>query len=223
MIDPAGRLHNLASAERTFSGGNKAVPLKSQSFTAELSDQLASTRKNAPAGPSLPAGTPARQQSVTWRQDSDGTSSSKSGSTATTTTHPSGLAGLVPKSNPTSSTTTSAASGSPQTAQQSFDDTYWANQPAAVQQLRDIQNPAQRTEVATQLAKEGYSIDVPIMVNGWDPQITTQLRQSMGYTWVPSALQQPIEVAPGLTFAGASYDPAHPPAGSIMVGSSSAT
>jgi hypothetical protein len=39
----------------------------------------------------------------------------------------------------------------------------------------------------------------------------------MGYTWVPSALQQPVEVAPGLTYAGASYDPSKPPAGSIAV------
>ena len=81
-----------------------------------------------------------------------------------------------------------------------------------------MQNQAQRTQLATQLAQQGYSIDVPIMVWGWDPQITTQLRQSMGYTWVPSALQQNIAVAPGITQGSQTpYDPAHPPAGSIMV------
>jgi hypothetical protein len=99
----------------------------------------------------------------------------------------------------------------------SFDDSYWAEQPAAVQQLRNIQDPTQRAAVATQLAGEGYSVDVPIMVWGWDPQITTQARESMGYTWVPSALQQPVEVAPGMTFNGTSYNASNPPAGSIPV------
>jgi len=99
-----------------------------------------------------------------------------------------------------------------------FDQAYWASQPAAVQQLQDIQNPQQRTQVAEQLAQQGYSIDVPIMVWGWDPGTTTAARQSMGYTWVPSAEQQPVEAAPGVTFAGApSYNPAQPPAGSIAV------
>jgi hypothetical protein len=99
----------------------------------------------------------------------------------------------------------------------SFDEIYWANQPAAVQQLQNIQNPAERAQVGEQLAQEGYSIDVPIMVWGWDPATTTAARESMGYTWVPSAQQQPVEVAPGLTYAGTAYNPANPPAGSIAV------
>jgi hypothetical protein len=100
----------------------------------------------------------------------------------------------------------------------SFDQAYWASQPAAVQQLQDIQDPSQRTQVAEQLAQQGYSIDVPIMVWGWDAATTTAARQSMGYTWVPSAQQQPVESAPGVTFAGTTpYDPTHPPAGSITV------
>jgi hypothetical protein len=99
-----------------------------------------------------------------------------------------------------------------------FDQGYWASQPAAVQQLQDIQNPQQRTQVAEQLAGQGYSIDVPIMVWGWDPGTTMAARQSMGYSWVPSAEQQRVEAAPGVSFAGgASYNPAQPPAGSIIV------
>jgi hypothetical protein len=103
--------------------------------------------------------------------------------------------------------------------QQAFDNEYWASQPAAVQQLRYIQNPTERTQLATQLAGEGYSIDVPIMVWGWDPSITTGLREQEGYTWVPSALQNPVEMAPGLPAVGsqAAYNPNQPPAGSIMV------
>lgn len=103
--------------------------------------------------------------------------------------------------------------------QQAFDDSYWASQPAPVQALRSMQDPEQRTELATQLANEGYSIDVPIMVWGWDPSVVTSMRQADGYTWVPSALQNPVEVAPGLPSFGtsAAYNPNNPPAGSIAV------
>jgi len=101
---------------------------------------------------------------------------------------------------------------------QSFDDAYWAKQPAAVQQLRTINDQGQRTLLGTQLATQGYKIDVPIMLWGWDPSQVTSLRQSYGYTWVPSALQNPIEVAPGLSEPGLqTYDPNNPPAGSIAV------
>lgn len=101
---------------------------------------------------------------------------------------------------------------------QSINDAYWAKQPKAVQQLRNIQDAGQRSLLGTQLAAEGYSIDVPIMVWGWDPGITTNLRQSYGYTWVPSAMQQPTAEAPGINNAGGTpYDRAHPPAGSIAV------
>ena len=80
-----------------------------------------------------------------------------------------------------------------------------------------IRNSARRW--ATQLASEGYSIDVPIMVWGWDPSITMAMRQADGYTWVPSALQNPVEDAPGLPSLGtvAAYNPNNPPAGSISV------
>ena len=104
-------------------------------------------------------------------------------------------------------------------AQQAFDNAYWASQPAPVQALQKIQDPTQRAAMATELANEGYSIDVPIMVWGWDPSITTAMRQADGYTWVPSALQSGVEMAPGLPAMGtvAAYDPNNPPAGSIPV------
>jgi hypothetical protein len=101
---------------------------------------------------------------------------------------------------------------------QSFDDAYWAGQPEAVQQLRNVEDPDQRTQMATNLANQGYSIDVPIMVWGWDPSQVTSLRQGYGYTWVPSALQNPIESAPGMNIPGMQpYDANNPPAGSITV------
>ena len=121
------------------------------------------------------------------------------------------------KSTAASSTASTAAAAE---AQETFDNAYWAQQPAAVQPLRTMQNQEQRTALATQLASEGYSIDVPIMVWGWDPSLVTSMRQADGYTWVPSALQNPMEAAPG--FSGpwersSAYNPNNPPAGSIAV------
>jgi len=99
-----------------------------------------------------------------------------------------------------------------------FDNSYWAQQPAAVQPLRTMPE-SERTNYAQQLASEGYKIDVPIMVWGWDPSMVTSMRQADGYTWVPSAMQNPVEVAPGLGALGnlAAYDPNNPPPGSITV------
>ncbi|HTW66643.1 MAG TPA: hypothetical protein VME17_18605 [Bryobacteraceae bacterium] len=99
-----------------------------------------------------------------------------------------------------------------------FDNAYWAQQPAAVQALRNMPE-SEREGYAQQLASEGYQIDVPIMVWGWDPSMVTSMRQADGYTWVPSAMQNPVEVAPGLGALGnlAAYNPNNPPPGSIAV------
>lgn len=97
------------------------------------------------------------------------------------------------------------------------DEAYWAEQPAAVQALQDMPDD-QRYAAAQQLASEGYTIDVPIMVYGMDPLATMVVRQEDGLTWAPSALQANIPVAPGDSFPGLpSYDPNNPPAGSIQV------
>jgi hypothetical protein len=97
------------------------------------------------------------------------------------------------------------------------DDSYWAEQPVAVQALRDMPE-SDRQLAATDLAKKGYTIDVPIMVWGWDPLTTMVERQNYGYTWTPSALQAPVQLPPGLSFPGLpSYDAANAPAGSIKV------
>jgi len=98
------------------------------------------------------------------------------------------------------------------------DNAYWASQPSAVQQLRYITDPGQRAATGAQLAAEGYTVDVPIMIWGWDPAKTMALRKEFGYTWVPSALQQPISEAPGINIPGLTpYDPSNPPPGSIQV------
>jgi hypothetical protein len=97
-------------------------------------------------------------------------------------------------------------------------DAYWAEQPTAVQALRNIPED-ERYAAAQDLAKQGYTIDVPIMVWGWDPLVTMTLRQNEGYTWVPSALQPNIPIGPGIAnvWNVPSYDPNNPPPGSIKV------
>jgi hypothetical protein len=211
MINPVARDHNPALTEAIVSASGRNQASQSQSFAAELSDKLSSTLKSGSPAAALPASLPAGQQIVTWRDPGPI-------SPPTSPTQPSGLNGLViTYPSGTAGATSTAAAGSEDSPTTSFDEAYWAQQPAAVQQLQNIQDPAQRAEVATQLAQEGYTIDVPIMVWGWDPATTTAARESMGYTWVPSADQQPVEVAPGLTYAGTSYNPAQPPAGSITV------
>jgi|SRR5579864_4705974 len=99
----------------------------------------------------------------------------------------------------------------------SFDDAYWANQPPAVQALRNV-DASQRAALANQLAAAGYKIDAPIMVWGWDPAKVSGLRQSFGYSWVPSIQQNPIAEAPGIDDHGSQpYDPTNPPSGTIAV------
>jgi hypothetical protein len=128
---------------------------------------------------------------------------------------------LIPPTQTAASTASPASADSMKHwyASSPADDAYWAKQPPAVQQLREIENSSQRQQVASQLASEGYTIDVPIMVWGWDAGITTQLRESDGYTWVPSAEQQPVSEAPGINSPGFTpYNPSNPPPGSISVG-----
>jgi|SRR5580704_540040 hypothetical protein len=133
--------------------------------------------------------------------------------------NPSQNASVQSSTKSTAASSTASTTTTPAEAQEAFDNAYWAKQPAAVQPLRNMQNQEQRTTLATQLASEGYSIDVPIMVWGWDPSLVTSMREADGYTWVPSALQNPIEAAPGFSGYGtvAAYNPNDPPAGSIAV------
>jgi len=117
----------------------------------------------------------------------------------------------------TTSTTAESSSDADINADLSFDEAYWAKQPAAVQELQNIDDPTERELQAANLAAQGYTIDVPIMAWGWDPSKVTDLRQSFGYSWVPSAMQAPVEQAPGLTGFGQPYNPNTPPTGSIAV------
>lgn len=98
-----------------------------------------------------------------------------------------------------------------------FDKAYWASQPPEVQPLQGKPDAVR----AMDLAQKGFTIDVPIMVWNWDAWKVMRLREQYGYTWVPSALQPPIQEAPGIHLPGLTpYDPSNPPAGSIRVSTS---
>lgn len=103
-------------------------------------------------------------------------------------------------------------------AQTAFDKAYWASQPPEIRALL-VYAESDRKIRAADLASKGFVIDVPIMVWGWDAYLAMKLRSDFGFTWVPSALQPNVTVAPGISpLAGqVAYDPAHPPAGSIKV------
>ena len=110
------------------------------------------------------------------------------------------------------------ASTSDPSVPQSENDAYWAQQPAVVQELRGMTDHNEREAKALALAQQGYTIDYQIMVAGWDPLNTMSIRKFYGYTWVPSMLQSPIPVVPGVHFADLPvYDPNSPPAGSVAV------
>jgi hypothetical protein len=102
--------------------------------------------------------------------------------------------------------------------QKTFDAMYTAAQPPEVRALMAIQDQTQKEGRAVELAVKGFVIDKAIMVWGMDPYDTMRLRQDYGYTWVPSLLVGPVQLAPGLTVPNMMpYDPAHPPAGAIKV------
>lgn len=98
-----------------------------------------------------------------------------------------------------------------------FNERYWAAQHPDVRALRNA-DAKDRQELAISLATRGFVIDTPIMVWGWDPEMTMRLRKEYGYTWVPSALQPPVTLAPGLWFPGMpSYDERNIPPGAVKV------
>jgi len=185
--------------------------LSAQSFTALLSEALSETLSKFGIDPNsikltvqnTPSQTPAASQTPATSQ------TPAAGQTASVS-HTSAVV--------TPAASTAATDSKTWYASTPADDAYWSQQPAAVQQLRGIDDLGERKQLGEQLASEGYSIDVPIMVWGWDAGKVTAARESYGYTWVPSAMQQPVSAAPGITGAGiVQYNPAHPPSGSIQV------
>jgi hypothetical protein len=222
----------LSTGPETSVAANTTAPASRDalhSFERALSDAASSTPATFGADPNAAQVTPA---STSGTPPSASTTTAPTPSTANTSASTESgetplqelFGGSSASAAPavSSSTTSAATSTSTPTdaadERAAFDNNYWASQPTAVQALRTMPEE-ERDSYADQLASEGYAIDVPIMVWGWDPSIVTSMRQADGYTWVPSALQNPVEVAPGLGSLGnlAAYNPNDPPPGSIAV------
>ena len=206
------------------------VALSSQPFMQALSDAISGTLQKFGIDPSsvtLDLGATRSDLGAATRPDSATSQNNAAGPTVALL--PNNLIGfnaLIPRSNPASAIASAPITPAPASilptqhfyASDAVDDLYWSKQPPVVQQLREIDDIGQREALGSKLASQGYQIDVPVMVWGWDAGKTTELRKAFGYTWVPSATQQPIAAAPGLTGAGMTpYDPANPPVGSIAV------
>jgi|HubBroStandDraft_5_1064220.scaffolds.fasta_scaffold17993_5 hypothetical protein len=224
-------VHNMFSTgPETSVTGNTTAPAARDaldSFESALSDAASSTPATYEPDPNAAQVIPASTSSTPVSASTTPASASSTAA-ASTSTGETPLQELFGGSSATaapaasSSKTAAATSASTPTPAadptEAFDNAYWASQPAAVQALRNMPE-GEREGYADQLASEGYTIDVPIMVWGWGPSIVTSMRQADGYTWVPSALQSPVEVAPGLGPLGdlAAYNPNDPPPGSIAV------
>jgi hypothetical protein len=204
MINLLVGLTDPSASSGSASLNKQSPPISSQSFESQLSEAISEVLTKFGVDPG--------SIKLTVQDSPSGNTATSQNSAAASTQLNTSVS-----SSPAPQIQTALASV-PAVPSLSADDAYWSKQPAAVQQLRNIQDQGQRTLLGTQLAAEGYSIDAPIMIMGWDAGITTQLRQSYGYTWVPSALQQPVVEAPGIYDPGLKpYDPAHPPVGSIAV------
>jgi hypothetical protein len=205
-----------APSQMSLIGGNQGI---SDAFRSELTSVLESTLERFGINAS----------NITISVDQPSATGQARQNLVATANAPASITGPAPSPTPfvettEPSTSKSASSTSPAATPDSpqydaaYDDAYWNAQPAAVQQLRDIGDPDKRGALASQLAAAGYKIDVPIMMWGWDPSKTMAMRESFGYTWVPSAYQAPVQVAPGVSFPPlAPYDPKNPPPGSIQV------
>lgn len=99
-----------------------------------------------------------------------------------------------------------------------FDAAYLASLRPVVRNAMQLDTEQERLDVLRGLADVGALIDEQIMVGRQSPFWTMYARWTGGYRWVPSALQPPIPVVPGVTYPGLpSYDPDHAPADSIAV------
>lgn len=107
------------------------------------------------------------------------------------------------------------------TEREQFNSAYWGSFAPEVQALNDMEPfSGERMAAAIALAQKGFCIDGAIQAQGANPFETMKLREGYGYTWIPSLLQAPVPIAPGIMIPGQPmYDAANPPAGSIKVSS----
>src|SRR5581483_10445408 len=153
----------LAGAGTSGSGStpSKTADFSLDSFESELSKAISQTLEKFGINPdsvnvSIGSAAPAQKSSAKT------TATAKdAGLTPFDPAITKSLAGPKTTSSASSAAdTTAAASAPPPDPAQAFNDAYWAKQPAAVQALRYVADPDQRSQMAGQLASEGYTIDV---------------------------------------------------------------
>ena len=103
------------------------------------------------------------------------------------------------------------------TNQKQFNDAYIASKPLEVQALFSMGSDEARAAKGQELAYK-YLLCKRIDINNGDPWTVMLTWLDLGYTWMPSALQDPLTVAPGLNDQhDPPYDPLNPRPGSIKV------
>jgi len=157
-VRQAGAAHHIAAV----SAGKKTLSVATQSFANQMSHAFAETLSKVRSDPN------SEKQTIADTASQINVARQNSVTASAAVKAPVGFNALIPPSNTTPPPT------SPINAPGSADDVYWARQPAAVQKLRDVGDYGQRSQMAGQLAAEGYSIDTPVMVWGWDASKTTQ-------------------------------------------------
>ncbi len=231
MVTAMGSVQPILPFEQP-SGPMPNLEITSDSFAQQFGTVI--QQYSAPPSPTAPPATPAAPAAPAPASQTSATSQvtvtelALASALEQTSTAPASKA-VTPSATTTTTSaaySTSSATGSSDTtgtttidkSKMTPTDAYWAEQPPAVQALRTCPDD-QKFAMAQQLSQEGYAIDMPIMVWGWDPLVTMTLRQQEGYTWVPSAFQANIPIGPGITNVWnlPGYDPNNPPAGSIKV------
>jgi hypothetical protein len=228
MLQPMGGLPyatdvNLSSLAQSQASNNQSASSSSQASTATSSDfatqlenaiqaVIAQSGNGSQFDINIQTGQGANSDQYTITVTNEAAASPSAAASSSASSTPS-----APASSGASATSSTSPFSAAQLATMTPADAYWDAQPPAVQQLRYMEMD-QRGAYAEQLAAEGYTIDVPIMVDGGDPLAVMIQRLEDGYTWVPSALQANIPAGPGISFPGMpSYDANNPPPGSIIV------
>ncbi len=209
-VEPATALNTLAPASSSF---GKSVNSFGQQMATALegihsgSGDVGSRDSKGSEARGQDSGTSQVLAAVSAQNSQPGTTRAGTAPTAPETTAPGTMEQLF---SGYASAGPSAPAAVVNTAPVTEADAYWAEQPPAVQALRNMPDGPAKDQLATSLSNQGYAIDNQIMVMGWDPQTTMMLRQDYGYSWVPS-------YGGANPFATGGSNPASAPAGSIAV------
>lgn len=103
---------------------------------------------------------------------------------------------------------------------------YIASKAPVVRVLFEMETGAQRDALALKLAQQGFILDDAVDVGGYDVVTTMGIRKQLGFTWVPSAMQAPLNgviatgpVPPGaikVSIDAADYPPYSGPATDVV-------